>query len=83
MIAFIFLFDILLLLSPGIQITDGTCPLLKLATAGLITILFGFKDFHSSVHLFKSARNMASDIFLLLIISLTPDQSHRNVMSLD
>ena len=64
---------------------------MKLATAGLITILFGFKDFHSSVHLLKSARNTASDIFLFLRITLSADQSPLkkmldsvgNVMSLD
>ena len=63
--AFIFLLDILLLFFPGIQITDGTGPFLKLATVGLIKILVGLKDFHSSVHLLKSARNTASDIFSL------------------
>ena len=48
---------------------------MKLAIAGLIKILFGLKDFHSSVHLLKSARNTASDIFLFLIITLSPNQS--------
>ena len=63
-----FLLNILLLLFSAIQIIDGTCPRLKLATAGLIwSSRFAF------IRLFTFARNTASDIFLLLSFALTPE----------